>query len=200
MQSDELLALAVQQGSEAAMNSLIERYYSPLMRYLYRMAGGQQALAEDLTQEAFLRMMRGIAGYNPQRPFKAWLYTIATNIARNHFTAADTKRSDSMDEDSDFKSDDDLPEAALMQSQDSAAIFDALMKLPEQQRSVLVLFYYEDLPQKEIAEILGIPIGTVKSRLSNSLKRLRELLTSPHPPDPLLPKGEGGLRRADSER
>jgi RNA polymerase sigma-70 factor, ECF subfamily len=176
MQSDESLAYAVQQGSEAAMNSLVERYYNPLLRYLYRMAGGQQALAEDLTQEAFLRMMRGIASYNPQRPFKAWLYTIATNIARNHYTAADTKRSDNMDEEADFQGDEDLPEAALMQNQDSAAVFDALMQLPEQQRSVLVLFYYEELAQKEIAEILGIPVGTVKSRLSNSLKRLREVL------------------------
>lgn len=176
MQSDESLAIAVQQGSEAAMNNLVERYYTPLLRYLYRMAGGQQALAEDLTQETFLRMMRGIASYKPQRPFKAWLYTIATNIARNHYTAADTKRSENIEEDSDFEGDEDLPEAALMQNQDSAAVFDALMKLPEQQRSVLVLFYYEDLPQKEIAEILGIPVGTVKSRLSNSLRRLREML------------------------
>lgn len=176
MQSDESLALAVQQGSESALNSLVERYYSPILRYLFRMAGGQQALAEDMTQEAFLRMMRGIMSYNAQRPFKAWLYTIATNIARNHYAAADTKRSENLPEEADFVDNDDLPEISLMHSQDAAAVFDALMGLPEQQRAVVVMFYYEDLAQKEIAEILSIPVGTVKSRLSNGLKRLRELL------------------------
>jgi RNA polymerase sigma-70 factor (ECF subfamily) len=176
MQSDEWLALAVQKGSESAMNSLVERYYSPVLRYLFRMAGGQQALAEDMTQETFLRMMRGIASYQPSRPFKAWLYTIATNIARNYYTAADTKRTENSEEESDYEADAPLPEAALMSSQDAASIFNALMKLPEQQRSVVVLFYYEELAQKEISEILSIPVGTVKSRLSNGLRKLREIL------------------------
>lgn len=178
MQSDEALARAVQQGSEAAMNSLVERYYSPLLRYLFRMAGGQQALAEDMTQETFLRMMRGISSYNPQRPFKAWLYTVASNVARNYYSKADTKLTENSEEEDDYAADESLPEAAMMQRQDSAAVFDALMSLPEQQRSVVVLFYYEDLPQKEIAEILSIPLGTVKSRLSNGLKRLREILVN----------------------
>jgi RNA polymerase sigma-70 factor, ECF subfamily len=178
MQSDESLAYAVQQGSEAAMNSLVERYYSPLLRYLFRMAGGQQALAEDMCQETFLRMMRGIAGYQAARPFKAWLYTIATNIARNYYTAADNKRTDNSDEDADYQADELMPEMAMMQSQDAASVFNALMKLPDQQRSVVVLFYYEELAQKEIADILGIPVGTVKSRLSNGLRKLREILVS----------------------
>jgi RNA polymerase sigma factor (sigma-70 family) len=178
MQSDESLAYAVQQGNEAAMNNLVERYYNPLLRYLYRMAGGQQALAEDMTQETFLRMMRGIASYQSARPFKAWLYTIATNIARNYYQAADTKHTENSPEEADYQADEPLPEMALMQSQDASIVFNALMMLPEQQRSVVVLFYYEDLPQKEIAEILSIPVGTVKSRLSNGLRKLREILVS----------------------
>lgn len=176
MQTDEALAAAVQKGDEAALNSLIERYYSPLLGYLFRMAGGQQALAEDMVQESFLRMMRGILSFNPQRNFKAWLYTIATNIARNHYRKADNRLTENVEEDADFATTDSLPEITLIHEQESAKVLNCLMQVPEHQRSVIVLFYYEDLSQKEIAEILAIPVGTVKSRLSKGLGRLKTLL------------------------
>lgn len=176
MRMDESLAFGVQQGSEADMNEIVERYYASLLRYLYRMCGARQALAEDMVQETFLRMMRGIALYDPKRPFKPWLYTIASNIARNYFQRADTQRTDNPSEDSDFEDNLPLPEIAMMQSENTQEIIDAIMQLAEHYRAVVVLFYFEELAQKDIAQILGIPLGTVKSRLSNGLKRLRTML------------------------
>ena len=177
MRTDEALARGIQRGNASDMTELANRYYEPLLRYLYRMCGGHQVLAEDMVQEAFLRMMRGIKTYDSSRPFKPWLYSIATNIARNHFSRADTRYADNPDEDSDFTDEHPLPEDTVMQHENVRQVFDALMQLPEHYRSVLVLFYYEELPQKEIADILDIPVGTVKSRLSNGLKRLRAMMS-----------------------
>lgn len=176
MRTDESLAFGVQQGNEADMNEIVDRYYEPLLRYLYRMCGGRQIMAEDMVQETFLRMMRGIVGYDPQRPFKPWLYAIASNIARNHFQRADTMRTENPDVDRDFADEKPLPEVAYVLSEGSEQVTDAIMKLAEHYRAVVVLFYFEELPQKEIARILGIPTGTVKSRLSNGLKQLRAML------------------------
>ncbi|MCC6804808.1 MAG: RNA polymerase sigma factor, partial [Anaerolineae bacterium] len=79
--SDEQLAQRLQSGDRSAMSALVERHYDALMGYLYRMTRGDRALAEDLAQETFLRALRGIGGYQHARPFKPWLYAIATNIA-----------------------------------------------------------------------------------------------------------------------
>lgn len=178
MQTDEALARSIQKGNASDMTELANRYYDPLLRYLYRMCGGNQALAEDMSQETFLRMMRGITAYDSTRPFKPWFYSIARNIVRNHFSRADTRYADNPGEDSDFTDDNPLPEEAVMHHENARQVFDALMQLPELYRSVVVLFYYEELPQKEIASILEIPVGTVKSRLSNGLKRLRAMMSN----------------------
>lgn len=176
MQTDEALARGIQMGNANSMTELANRYYDPLLRYLYRMCGGSQALAEDMVQETFLRMMRGITAYDADRPFKPWLYSIARNIVRNHFSRADTRYADNPEEDNDFTDDNPLPEETVMYRENAQQVFDALMQLPEHYRSVVVLFYYEELPQKEISDILEIPVGTVKSRLSNGLKRLRAMM------------------------
>ncbi len=172
---DEDLALNIQRGETAALNTLVERHYSPLLGYLYRMTGGNRALAEDLTQEAFLRALRGIDRYTHPRPFKAWLYAIATNTARDHFKSADSRHTNSMAEDFDAPAD-IAPDANLLAADDARAVVRALGALPDHQREAVILRYYQDLSLSEIAEALGIPVGTVKSRLSLGLKKMRELL------------------------
>jgi len=81
--TDENLALSIKQGNIGALSLLVERHYSSLKGYLYRMTNGNLSLSEDLAQESFLRVLRGIHQYHYPRPFKTWLYTIATNVARN---------------------------------------------------------------------------------------------------------------------
>jgi RNA polymerase sigma-70 factor, ECF subfamily len=176
--SDEQLALGVQQGNKDDLTVLVERHYSRLLGYLYRLCGGNEPMAEDMTQETFLRVMRGISLYQFPRPFKPWLYSIATNIARNHYSRAETRYADEMDEDGaeSFADAALLPEERTLLNDEARNVLKALAELPPHQREVVVLFYYQELSQHDIAESLHIPLGTVKSRLSLGLRRLRDIV------------------------
>ena len=171
--TDEQLAHGLQQGDRAALTTLVERHYDPLLGYLYRMTRGDRSLAQDLVQETFLHALRGIGGYSLPRPFKPWLYAIATNLARNHYTSADRRRTDSADEDADYASD-SAPDDALLEQAEAQAVIAALNTLSDPQREVLVLYFYQSLSLQAIADTLAIPLGTVKSRLSIGVSRLRE--------------------------
>ena len=180
MHTDEELARDIQRGSMEAFTLLVDRYYSPLFGYLYRMCGGVRALSEDMVQETFLKLLRGISLYQPSRPFKPYLYAIAANIARNHHQRADTRLTQSITDTADDDYYDEHPSAEESVIADEAAkqVLWALAQLPDHQREVVVLFYYQELSQKDIAEALHIPVGTVKSRLSLGLRRLRDLIAT----------------------
>lgn len=178
MLTDENLALSIKQGDGGALSLLVERHYSGLKGYLYRMTAGNLALSEDMAQETFLRVLRGIDYYSYPRPFKTWLYAIATNVARNYFKRADTRHTDSVaDEEMRMIGDARLdPEAALLMDEETRQVVQALAQLPTHQREVIVLRYYQEHSLAEIAEILDIPLGTVKSRLNIGLQRLRDAM------------------------
>lgn len=173
MCSDETLAAGVQQGNQADLQALVERYYEPLLRFSYWLSGGDQAQAEDMTQETFLRMMRGIAGYDSTRPFKPWLYAIAEHVACNFAMRAEQRRTVAIPDEVEFSEEAPQPEEQAESAEAQQSTLAALRRLPVRQREVIVLFYYQELPQKEIAEMLGVPLGTVKSRLSLGIKQLR---------------------------
>lgn len=177
LESDEQLALRAQRGDQQALLALAERFYPLMFRYLYRMGGGSRMLAEDLTQDVFVRMQRGLSRYQYPRPFKTWLYTIATNLARDHWALADTRRSGNTDSpETEPDSTQISGEAALIEREDAERVRSALAALPELQRQAVLLYYYEELSQLEIAAVADVPLGTVKSRLFAGLRRLRELM------------------------
>lgn len=173
--SDEELARGVQQGNNGDLISLVERHYDALVGYLYRLNGGDRMLSEDMVQETFLRALRSIGGYEFPRPFKPWLYAIATNLARNHYKRADTRYAVAADDEilGDMPESDALPEEVMMLDEDTRDLVAALRVLPDHQRETIILRYCQELSLAEIGEILNIPVGTVKSRLSLGLKRLR---------------------------
>ncbi|MDX1992791.1 MAG: RNA polymerase sigma factor [bacterium] len=184
VQQDEELALGLQQGRKDDLAVLVQRHYSPLVGYLYRMTGGDRMQSEDMAQETFLRALRGIASYTYPRPFKPWLYAIATNLARNHHMRAETRQTLTAETDttatSEFEAipvDAPLPEAELIagetEQESAQAVARALAALPDHHREVVVLRYYQEWSLAEIAEALSIPVGTVKSRLSLGLRGLR---------------------------
>lgn len=182
--TDEQLAGWLQRGDHAALAALVDRHYDPLMGYLYRMTRGDRALAQDLAQETFLRALRGIDSYQQARPFKAWLYAIATNLVRNHYNAADTRRTDNPAEEQDFANGEAAePDAALIAEAEAQAVIAALDTLPHAQREVIILTFYQSLSQQAIADALEIPLGTVKSRLFNGVKRLRERMEARDVPE-----------------
>jgi len=175
---DEDLALGIQQGKAHDLAILVQRHHSPLLGFLYRMTGGDRALAEDLAQETFLRALRSIQQYKYPRPFKPWLYMIATNLTRDYFKRAEMRHTMSMSEQlEDAVGQRELtPEDALVWSDAAQRVALAIKNLPDHQREAVVLRYYQELSLAEIAVILDVPLGTVKSRISLGLKRLRETL------------------------
>src|SRR5512139_2481068 len=148
--TDEQLARRVQHGHTSDLARLVERHHSPLLGFLYRLTGGDRALAEDLTQEAFLRVLRSIKQYQTSRPFKPWLYAIAVNVARDHFKRAEMRHAVTLTDDELLALPDpiDLDEAIEIDAPRLAA---AVMALPVQQREAIILRYDQDLSLAEIA-------------------------------------------------
>ena len=176
MRTDEELALGVQRGSADDLAALVERHHGPLLGYLYRMTGGDRPLAEDLVQETFLRVLRSIGQYQHPRPFKPWLYAIATNLARDHYKRAETRYTVGEGNEGLARGQAVLPEARVLAEEEAERVAAAVTALPAGQREAVVLRYYQSLSLAEIAEALGVPLGTVKSRLHLGLRRLRAML------------------------
>lgn len=175
--NDESLAQAIQQGSQPALRRLVIRHHAPLIGFLYRMTGGDRFLAEDLAQETMVRLLRGIRSYDGRRPFKPWLYQIAVNVTRDYYKQAEMRHTGSDDGSMARIASPQRPETAVIQRETAQEAVTAVYHLPPHQRETLLLRYAEELSLEEIALILNIPVGTVKSRLSLALKRLREELT-----------------------
>jgi RNA polymerase sigma-70 factor, ECF subfamily len=176
-QSDELLLAEVLGGKKEALAALVERYQQPLANYLNHLVGPDWALAQDLTQETFLRVLRQQASRG-DRPFKPWLYAIATNLARDHYKSAAVRRETSLEpqHEADIVDETPGPEADALAAEQHVALIRALRTLTAEYRAALVLRYDSRLSLQEIAVTLDIPLGTVKSRLSVGLRRLREAL------------------------
>ncbi len=179
--SDEQLMSAVMAGDQAALAALVTRHHNLLLSYLFRLTGGDHLLAEDLAQETFLRVLQQRI-YQADRPFKPWLYAIATNLARDHFKSAAVRQRwrDDPTEETLFHLCDSTPgpEECALASEQGSEVAAALAQLSEEYRATLLLRFYQGLSLQEIAETLHIPLGTVKSRLSVGTHHLRELLTS----------------------
>ena len=183
--SDVQLMLDVKAGDEQSFALLLHRYRSPLVNFLYRMVRNREQ-AEDLAQEVFIRVYRAREDYVPSAKFTTWLFRIATNLALNSVRDTRHQRMElSLDapittdaEDGDEKTLDvadkhpDI-EQHLVEQARKKMIRHAIDKLPEKQRAVLLLVGVEDLSYHEAARVLGVPIGTVMSRLSRGRERLR---------------------------
>lgn len=179
MIADEELVREWQQGSAGALEALVQRYHAPMLAHLARLTGDAH-LAEDLTQETFVRLVRDAHSYRYPRPFKPWFYTIARNLARNHWHSAYHRREDvgaaahaERDEHAAGELD---PAAWLERLERRQGLQAALAGLSFEQREVLSLRFGQEMSVEETAAVLGVPAGTVKSRAFNALRRLRDRL------------------------
>jgi RNA polymerase sigma factor (sigma-70 family) len=172
---DEELGRQLQAGNEAAMEALVHRYHRPIYAYLYRLTGHRE-VAEDLAQETFIRLLTRIGEYQPDRPFRPWLYTIAHNLYKDYCRAAEQRALPSPEPiPQETPSPIDLTERIAEQAEVAAAVG----ALGEGEREVLVLRYWGDLKVDQIAAITGIPPGTVKSRLFHAIQKLKRRLLQP---------------------
>lgn len=173
--SDEELAFGIQRGRADDLTVLVERHYGPLLGFLFRVTGGDRSLAEDLVQETFLRMLSKIDTYHYPRPLKPWLYAIAVNLTRDHYKQAEFRHTDSEPAGLDIPIA-RTPETEFVTGEETQRVAAAMNSLPLLHREVLLLRYLDDLSLDEISQVLQVPVGTVKSRLSLGLKRLKERL------------------------
>jgi RNA polymerase sigma-70 factor (ECF subfamily) len=175
-------------GAEGLFNELVHRYERELYRYLARYLG-DPSLAEDVFQNTFLQihLKRGL--YEDGRPFRPWLYAIATHQAVDtlrkvgrHPTVSLDQRLAPAQADADSGSlldvlvnDDTGPLADLQEQERRQWVRDSIERLPDTLRQTLILAYHQDLKYREIADILKIPVGTVKSRLHAALAKLQQM-------------------------
>jgi len=167
------LVLRAKQGDRGAYSDLVSQHRAGVINVVYRMCGDSQ-IAEDAAQEAFIRAWQKLDKYQPRSAFRNWLYRIATNAALDMLR----KARDEMDVDVvPIVSTNPGPESTLVTSQRAERVKQAVLELPPASRAVLVLREYEGLSYREISETLGIPTGTVMSRLNYGRNLLREILT-----------------------
>jgi len=176
--TDEQLIAQFKQGNTAVLELFVYRYHQVIYAYLYRLTN-QRQLAEDLVQECFVRVFTALqAGRFPVR-FRPWIYRIATNLCRDvwksgvyryEVAAKDTGVYDAVDGGRDTVA------SFLDKQYEREEVIVALGELPEEERQIVVLRFYEELKLDEIAELLELPLGTVKSKLYRAFKRLADIL------------------------
>jgi RNA polymerase sigma-70 factor (ECF subfamily) len=181
---DETLELVqrAQGGELAAFNTLVIRHQDAAYSLAFRFLRSRES-AEDVTQEAFLRAYRALESFRGER-FRSWLLRIVANAARDELRRRKRRPQRSLDEardDPDMPSIDPVepglgPEQRAEQSDLRRVLEDALAQLPEDWRLVVLLSDVHGLSYDEVAESAGLPLGTVKSRLSRARARLREIL------------------------
>lgn len=170
--SDEALIRHARRGDREAFGRLVYRYREGAVNVVYRMCGDAQ-LAEDAAQDAFIRAWEALPRYRHRGTFKAWLYRIALNCARD----ALRRRRPTADVDLlPMTSDAPGPERQMLRRERAALVQKAVLQLPDASRAALILREYEGLSYKEIAQTLDLPLGTVMSRLHYARSRLREIL------------------------
>ena len=180
--SDAELARDALAGSEDAYRALVTRYASPAVNFIFRVVR-DRALAEDLAQDGFLRVYQRLNTYDPERKFSSWFFQVLRNITIDYLRVNRLPTS-SLDEFADEGQQHDAvdrasasPEELAGQRELAAAMSAALAQLRPEYREVVVLRYQEGLTQPEIAEILGLPSGTVKTYLHRARKELAGILS-----------------------
>jgi len=183
--SDAAIMLRVAEGDEASFNYLAEKYHRPMIHFLYRMVGNQ-AVAEELAQEVFLRVYRARSSYRAEARFTTWLYRIATNLAVNqardtrHERAAHTVYLDQPDPETgttpDLADDEPTVEQRLLRDERMAAIRRHVMALPERQRMAVLMHKYQGMDYRQIGEVLKLSESATKSLLFRAYQTLREKL------------------------
>ncbi|HPD30567.1 MAG TPA: sigma-70 family RNA polymerase sigma factor [Phycisphaerae bacterium] len=180
---DDLIRRARQRDS-AAFETLVEIYSPRLYGYFYRLTGRRED-AEDLLQEAFVRVVRMISRYEHDNRFDAWLFRIATNLVRDRVRrqrrSADAGASGARQDEPGIleevaDNEVDRPDDVLETTEQVDRLQWALKQLPEAEREVILLRHFSQMSFREVAEAMGTPLGTALARAHRGLAKLRRLM------------------------
>ncbi len=177
----ELLA-SYAAGDEAAFREIVDRYKNSLYAFL-RQFLNRQDVVEDVFQETFLQLFASRDSYDPNRPLRPWLFTIAANKAKDALrksqrasaipisTISDSEEMSFDDVLNTLTSENIMPYEKLEENETSSRVAEIVSNMPENLRGILILAYFNKFSYKQMAQILSIPIGTVKSRLHTAVAR-----------------------------
>jgi len=178
--SDSELILLYRQGNEGAFEEIVGRYKNPLYGFLRRFLN-QQDIVEDVFQETFLQLYTSQDSFDLSRPLRPWLFTIAANKAKDalrkmqrHSSVSFSSIADSGETTVDdviniLSSYETTPDQEVSKDETAARVRGIIDNMPENLRAILILAYFEQFSYKQMAQILSIPIGTVKSRLHTAV-------------------------------
>jgi RNA polymerase sigma-70 factor (ECF subfamily) len=181
--ADEDLMVAYQKGEVRAFEILLGRHRKPVFNFILRYVGDKET-AEDLLQETFMRVIKGSDAYKRQAKFTTWLYTIARNLCVDQTRRRKHRRHASLDAPMQASEDsgtllDVIPSSEMASDRKSVnkelheTMQRAIASLSEDQREVFLMREFLDMPFKQIAEVVGVPENTVKSRMRYALEKLR---------------------------
>ena len=175
---DNDLITRAQRGEVMAYESLVRRYQDAAVRTAYLIAPDGDA--EDAVQEAFVKAYRALGRFRDGSPFRPWLLRIVANEARNRRRSAGRRAGLALRAAEDRRPGDAAPspESAVLDREERAWLVGAINDLGDADREVIAARYFLDLNEAETADVLGLPRGTVKSRLSRALGRLRDRLAA----------------------
>jgi RNA polymerase sigma-70 factor (ECF subfamily) len=172
--SDEELVRLSQQGDLKAFDILVERYQKKVFTVAYGLIHDADE-AKDLTQESFIRAYSALGDFRGAARFYTWIYRIAVNLCKDHFRKQSMERAAIATEQNEHP-DPITPDRVASQHEVSQAVRQAIRALPDDHRTVIILREIEGLTYQEIAQVTGISIGTVMSRLFYARRKLREIL------------------------
>lgn len=182
-QDEAALVAEAIEGSELAFRTLVERYQRPVFSLVLRMVH-DRGIAEDVTQEVFVKAWMALARYDPRRRFASWLFKIASNAAIDQLRrkklpttpieTGDPDRSSILDRIEDERS--ESPDTLVKRRELSSALEAAVAALRPEYRLVVLLRFREELPYRDIAEATGMPLGTVKTNLRRARREIEERL------------------------
>ncbi len=185
--TDHELVTFARSGSEKAYRELLDRYQRPVFSLVYRMVRDRE-LAEDLAQETFVKVFNHLESYNPKYKFSSWIFKIASNLSIDHLrkktpelVSLDGSRNARTSEEAEssritIASSDQTPDQHLEAKELGGEIELAIGQLRSEYRTAIVLRHIEGRPYEEIAEIMEVPLGTVKTYIHRARSELRELL------------------------
>jgi len=184
---DRRMRRLMEDGSEKGFAALVERWREPIQRLCARMVGDWH-VGEDLAQDVFTQLYLSRSTFRGESSLSTFVWRIAVNRCRNELRRAsrsvvELPGDEAIEEPASVSA---APDMAVVGAERQQIVRDALQRLPEHLRVVVVLRHYEDLKCREVAEVLGIPEGTVKSRMAEALTRLARML-----PDPAEPPSRG---------
>lgn len=169
---------AIGRGDPTAFEAFVHRWHGPLLGYLQRMLKDENK-AEDLVQETFIRFIHQLRNKQPPENARAWLYKVASNLCRDYWKSASYRSEKTVLANVPEQTDHRASVVDIYERQEARnEMIRALEELTAIQREIVILRFYQELKLKEIAEVLELPVGTVKSRLFHALKHLRKTLST----------------------